>query len=138
MKKFVDWPRLKEVLHQQLGKPYKFGVEVKLTEANPLEFDCSELIEWSYAQIGIKVPDGSYNQYEQSVPVNGVVQFGDLAFFKKPDGGPVYHVGMIFNCMSFIEARGNPSNKVKLTPLSEWINHPNFTGLRRLKAVMDQ
>lgn len=136
MKKFVDWPRLKEILSQQIGKPYKFGAEVKITEANPLEFDCSELIEWGFGQIGIKVPDGSFNQYEQSIPVKEIAQFGDLAFFKRPDG-TIYHVGMLFNCMSFIEARGNPANKVKLTPISEWVKHPNFIGLRRLKAVLD-
>lgn len=137
MNKFVDWPRLKEVLIGQIGKPYVFGVEVKLSDQNPRAFDCSEFVEWGFAQIGIKVPDGSFNQYEQSVPVETVCQFGDLGFFKKPDGGPVYHVGILLNCLSVIEARGNPANKVKLTPISEWINYPNFAGFRRLKAVLD-
>jgi cell wall-associated NlpC family hydrolase len=86
MNKFVDWPRLKEVLSAQLGKPYVFGAETKLFDLNPLQFDCSELIEWAYWQVGIKVPDGSFNQYEQSTPIKGVCQFGDLAFFKRPDG----------------------------------------------------
>ncbi len=137
MKVFVDWPRLKEVLSQQIGKPYKFGAEVKNTEANPLEFDCSELIEWAYAQIGIKVPDGSFNQFEQSDPIKSIAQFGDVAFFKKPEGA-IYHVGLLFNCMSVIEARGKPYNAVKLTPIKEWLAHPNFTGFRRLRMVQDK
>ena len=137
LKRFVDWPRLKEVLIQQLGKPYRFGAEVQLHNTNPTEFDCSELIEWAYAQIGVKAPDGSYNQFNDSVPVLTTCQFGDLAFFKRPDGGPVYHVGLLLNNLSLIEARGKPYNKVKLTPLSEWVQHPNFTGFRRLKVVLD-
>jgi cell wall-associated NlpC family hydrolase len=136
MKVFVDWPRLKDVLSQQIGKPYLFGAEVNLRDTNPIKFDCSELVEWGYAQIGIKVPDGSYNQYDASIPVLSIAQFGDVSFFRKPDG-TVYHVGMLFNNLSVIEARGNPYNKVKLTSINEWIKHPNFNGFRRLKAVLD-
>lgn len=137
MKQFLDWPLLKEKLLAQLGKPYKFGVEVRMDNINPLEFDCSELVEWAYHQIGVKVPDGSYTQYEQSIPIYSMAQFGDLVFLKRPNGGPVYHVGILFNQISVFEARGNPYNKVMMMPLKEWLVHPNFAGCRRLKAVMD-
>jgi cell wall-associated NlpC family hydrolase len=138
MKQFVDWPLLKEKLLSQLGKPYVFGTEVRMDDTNPLKFDCSELVEWSFRQIGIKVPDGSYNQFEQSVPILTRVQFGDLVFLKRPNGGSVYHVGIVFNAISVFEARGNPYNKVMMMPIKDWVAHPNFAGARRLKAVMDE
>ena len=46
----VDWARFKSVLRAQLGKPYRFGAEVKMDDPSPQEWDCSELVEWAYHQ----------------------------------------------------------------------------------------
>jgi cell wall-associated NlpC family hydrolase len=45
----------------QAGKRYVFGAEASPSNANPSAFDCSELVEWCAARVGItpKVPDGS-------------------------------------------------------------------------------
>src|SRR5690606_31645960 len=52
------------LLLSQDGDDYVFGVEVKPSETDPRAFDCSELIEWGGARLGVKprVPDGSWNQ----------------------------------------------------------------------------
>jgi cell wall-associated NlpC family hydrolase len=49
---------------QQAGKRYVFGAEAAASDPNPRAFDCSELVEWSAARVGIspKVPDGSAAQ----------------------------------------------------------------------------
>lgn len=49
---------------QQAGKRYVFGAEASPSDANPRAFDCSELVEWAAARVGIspKVPDGSATQ----------------------------------------------------------------------------
>jgi cell wall-associated NlpC family hydrolase len=51
---------------KQKGKPYRFGVEVKLGDPNPKAFDCSELTQWVCHQLRVKpeFPDGSGAQYE--------------------------------------------------------------------------
>ena len=47
---------------QQVGDRYIFGAETNLADANPNTFDCSELIEWGCAQVGVPFVDGSSNQ----------------------------------------------------------------------------
>lgn len=46
----------------QAGDRYVFGAEVALDAADPTAFDCSELVQWAAAQVGLRVPDGSANQ----------------------------------------------------------------------------
>ncbi len=48
---------------KQAGDRYVFGAEADLRNADPNTFDCSELVQWAAAQVGVDVPDGSYNQY---------------------------------------------------------------------------
>lgn len=47
---------------EQNGDRYVFGAEVRLNDANPHTFDCSELVQWAVAQAGGSIPDGSQNQ----------------------------------------------------------------------------
>ncbi|WP_437760865.1 GH25 family lysozyme [Sorangium sp. So ce1389] len=51
-------------LLSQTEDRYIYGHEVRLTDPNPSAFDCSELIEWGCAQLGVKpaMPDGSWVQ----------------------------------------------------------------------------
>lgn len=46
----------------QDGKPYVYGAEASANNLNPRAFDCSELVEWSAAQAGVRMPDGANNQ----------------------------------------------------------------------------
>ena len=50
----------------QEGDSYVFGGEARLDDADPTVFDCSELVQWAAARVGVDVPDGSYNQYLQA------------------------------------------------------------------------
>jgi cell wall-associated NlpC family hydrolase len=77
----VDWNKFKEIGEKQLGKPYSFGVEDNLKDADPKAFDCSELVEWLYAQVGVVVPDGSMNQYDAELTQLLTHRLGDVGFF---------------------------------------------------------
>jgi cell wall-associated NlpC family hydrolase len=70
----------------QLGRAYRYGGSSPATG-----FDCSGLMLWSWAQVGVSLPRTSGAQFAatQRVPVSQL-QPGDLVFF----GSPVYHVGM--------------------------------------------
>lgn len=46
----------------QNGDRYVFGAEVRLGDANPNTFDCSELVQWAVHQAGGSIPDGSQAQ----------------------------------------------------------------------------
>jgi cell wall-associated NlpC family hydrolase len=67
------------------GDPYVWG------GAGPSVFDCSGLVMWAYAQVGISLPHFTGNQWNSGVHVSrSQLQPGDLVFFF-PD---ISHVGL--------------------------------------------
>lgn len=73
------------VAHDQVGKPYVFG-----SGPDTSSFDCSDLIQYAYGQVGIKLPRTTYDQIKVGTPVKwGQFQPGDLIF---ANGG--HHVVM--------------------------------------------
>ena len=60
----------------QLGVPYVFG------GASPRGFDCSGLVMWAYAQVGVSLPHATSAQWAATKPISmGDLQVGDLIFF---------------------------------------------------------
>lgn len=47
----------------QQGKAYRFGAEAEASEAQPTDFDSSELVQWAAARAGVELIDGSWRQY---------------------------------------------------------------------------
>jgi len=56
----------------------------------PSSFDCSGLVQWAYAQVGVRIPRTTYAQYAalRHVP-RANLRLGDLVFT-----GSLNHVGM--------------------------------------------
>jgi len=137
-----DLGKVVAVSKAQLGKPYKFGAKWDLKDPEPKgPIDCSGFIRWTWAQVGIAVPDGSQFQYDASCPI---VQPRptDLGFFKAL-GKDCHHVGMILDDVNVIEARGLQKdaagnmvyNAVILRPRVKWEAWREFTGWRRLSIL---
>ena len=81
--------RVLQIALNQLGKPYVWGAK------GPERFDCSGLTEWSYGQIGVRIPRGTAGQWPEMRPVEAaLLQPGDLVFFAI-EGGRVDHVGLV-------------------------------------------
>lgn len=71
----------------QIGKPYLFG-----SGPDTSSFDCSDLIQWSYEQVGIDIPRTTYEQIKIGRSVKGqALQPGDLIF--PHEGHVVMYVG---------------------------------------------
>lgn len=100
----IDVVKGRELLLKQVGKPYIFGYEVKLDDPDPKAFDCSELVEWFYAQMGFIVPDGTWHQYTQSSPIAEPEPF-DINLLLK-NGKTPFHVVMKFDDERIVHARG--------------------------------
>lgn len=126
--------RLKQVMISQLGKGYLFGCKPSPSDLNPFEFDCSGLVHWCYAQLGLTVPEGSEDQFEASVHIDTPV-IGDLAFFRADGSSTTHHVGMLFDDSSVIEARGSPYNRVINRPREKWEAWHEFVGWNRFKLL---
>src|SRR3990167_389162 len=127
---------LVETAKKLIGVPYLFGAEWSDITKMPEALDCSELCEGVYHQNGLKMPDGSQNQFNFCVHSPNPLP-GDLAFFGR--GGKeteIYHVGMVYSESDVIEARGfQPGSsfetgKVILRPISAWIAYKNFISFR--------
>ncbi|MFC9999854.1 C40 family peptidase [Nocardia sp. NPDC127526] len=60
----------------RIGSPYVYGA------TGPNAFDCSGLMQWSYAQAGVSIPRTSYEQLSSGTPVSmDQLQPGDIVSF---------------------------------------------------------
>jgi hypothetical protein len=68
-----------EIALSQVGKPYLLGT------AGPTTFDCSGLVQWSYAQIGRATTRTTFSQLDTLPAIQPEqVQPGDLIYFQYP------------------------------------------------------
>ncbi len=84
---------------QLVGKPYRYG------GASPsIGFDCSGLVQWSYAQAGRKLPRSTDEQrvVAQRIKVSEL-RPGDLIFFDQ-EGKKNSHVGIYVGNGEFVHA----------------------------------
>jgi cell wall-associated NlpC family hydrolase len=103
----------------QLGVPYVWG------GASPGGFDCSGLVMWAYAQVGVSLPHSSYAQWGYGVPVSAdQLEPGDLVFF---DG--LGHVGLYIGGGQFIEAP-HTGAFVQISNLADRMG--DYVGARRI------
>ncbi len=86
------------IAQRYLGVPYVWG------GASPSGFDCSGLVMYCYAQLGISLPHNAAMQYADCTHVaHGSEQPGDLVFFG-PSAGGIHHVGIYVGGGSMIDA----------------------------------
>ncbi len=83
---------------QYLGVPYVWG------GSSPRGFDCSGLVQYVYAKVGISLPHSSRMQYGCGRPVSkSALKAGDLVFYYRP----IQHVGIYLGNGRIIHATGN-------------------------------
>ncbi|TML44478.1 MAG: hypothetical protein E6G19_08715 [Actinobacteria bacterium] len=108
------------IAEHYLGTPYVWG------GASPAGFDCSGLVMYVFAQVGVSLPHSSYAQYGMGSPVSrDQLQPGDLVFF---DG--LGHVGIYVGGGSFIHAP-HTGDVVKISSISGWYAS-TYVGARRI------
>ncbi len=111
-------PAVVKVAYAQLGKPYQYGA------AGPDRFDCSGLVMYCYAQVGVRLPHSSYAQFQCGYPVSYAdLQPGDLVFFHGAG-----HVGMYIGDGQYIHAP-RTGDVVRIADLSK---RRDFCGARRI------
>ena len=105
---------------QYLGTPYVWG------GASPGGFDCSGLVVYVYAQVGVSLPHSSYALYGSGVPVSyDQLQPGDLVFFNG-----LGHMGIYAGGGTFIHAP-HTGDVVKVSSLSGYYSSA-YVGARRI------
>lgn len=109
------------------GNPYVWGGD------NPtVGFDCSGLIQWTYAQAGINLNRTAQEQYNMTKEVSiKDAQPGDLIFFKGTYGTPdfISHVGIYVDETRMFDSNDSGIGYHYWTG-SYWDSH--FAGIRRI------
>jgi cell wall-associated NlpC family hydrolase len=108
---------------QYLGVPYVWA------GATPSGFDCSGLVQYVFAQLGVALPHNAAAQWHDpravSVPRNDL-QPGDLVFFNKLD-----HVGIYLGYGYFVDAPHTGAD-VRIDNLSDGWYAANYDGAKRI------
>jgi cell wall-associated NlpC family hydrolase len=107
-----------------LGVPYVWG------GASPTAgFDCSGLVKFVYAQVGVSLPHYAASQFNYGIPVlRDELEPGDLVFFNG-----LHHVGMYVGNDEFIQAP-HTGDVVKISSLDEPWYATTYAGARRLES----
>jgi cell wall-associated NlpC family hydrolase len=96
----------------RVGMPYVWGA------AGPTSFDCSGLVQWSFAQAGVVMPRVAADQARTgpAVPVSQA-QPGDLIFYRTDPTAPDYisHVAIFLGKGLMIQAP-QPGQNVEIVP----------------------
>ncbi|MGW4350844.1 C40 family peptidase [Nocardia sp. NPDC004582] len=101
----------------RIGDPYVYGA------AGPNAFDCSGLVQWSYAQAGVSLPRTSYEQASAGSPVSyDALEPGDVVSFY--GGG---HSGIYIGDGNVVHA-STSGQPVKVAPISSM----PFSGATRI------
>jgi cell wall-associated NlpC family hydrolase len=94
----------------RVGDPYVYGA------AGPSAFDCSGLVMWAYAQVGISLPHFSGGQYADTTHISmSQLEPGDLVF----PADPGQHVAMYVGGGMIVQAPYTGAD-VQVIPLSSF------------------
>jgi peptidoglycan DL-endopeptidase CwlO len=114
-------PSAAQIALDYLGVPYLWG------GSTPTGFDCSGLVTYVYAQLGVPLPHFAAAQWDYGVPVAvSQLQAGDLVFFDALD-----HVGIYIGDNLFVDAP-HTGAFVRVDSLSEPWYAKKYVGARRI------
>ena len=114
----VGHPEAASIALQYLGVPYVWG------GASPSGFDCSGLVMYVYAQLGISLPHYTVAQWSATIPISeSDMQPGDLVFFNG-----LGHVGIYIGGGQFVDAP-HTGSVVRIDSLSSF---GGFDGAHRV------
>jgi peptidoglycan DL-endopeptidase CwlO len=108
----------------KLGRPYVWGAE------GPDTFDCSGLVQWAYAQAGVRMPRVTDQQWVTGPQVSlSQAQPGDLLFWRNDPTNPEYisHVAIYWGNGKMLHAP-HTGDVVKIVP----VNRRNLAGVVRV------
>lgn len=103
--------------YSMIGTPYLAGGNT------PDGFDCSGLVQWSFAQAGITVPRDSRSQQASAFEIGShALRPGDLVFW----GSPVYHAAIYVGEDMVIHSPSS-GRSVQVADIS-WMGTPSSYG----------
>ena len=113
-----------EIAQKYVGAPYRWG------GSSPSGFDCSGLVRYVYAQVGVELPHNAAKQYALGAPVSREELLpGDIVFFDR-----LRHNGIYIGDGRFIHAR-QTGKRVAIAGLDEAWYAERWVGARRIEPL---
>jgi hypothetical protein len=113
---------------KNIGAPYRFGGYSPETG-----FDCSGLVSWSYAQVGVNLPRRARDQIQFGIPIQKKeeLQPGDIVVFRDRRSRTGWHSGIYSGEGKFIHSPSQ-GRTVEEIRLDEEYYASRFAGARRV------
>jgi peptidoglycan DL-endopeptidase CwlO len=116
--------RVVEIARKYVGAPYRWG------GSSPSGFDCSGLVRYVYAQVGVSLPHNAAKQYMLGTPVSRAsLEPGDIVFFDR-----LRHNGIYIGEGRFIHSR-QTGKRVSIAGLDEAWYAEHWVGARRIEPI---
>jgi cell wall-associated NlpC family hydrolase len=115
-----------EVALESIGTPYLWG------GTSEDGFDCSGLIQFAYAQVGVRIPRVSRAQIRAGSPVApdpGLLRPGDVLGFADDGAGATDHVGLYIGDGEFIHSS---SSGVRISEITDPFWRARLVAARRI------
>jgi cell wall-associated NlpC family hydrolase len=87
--------------------------------SNTRSWDCSGLVKWTYAHLGLDLRHSASSQRLAGEIVTDP-KIGDLVSFNYRSYGSAYHIGIYIGPDEMIHAGGKPGDRTEIISISEW------------------
>jgi len=119
--------RAAENAARMVGAPYRYGGNT------PRGFDCSGLVQYSYARAGVSLPRSTDGLRRSTRPISqGSLRRGDLVFFNQ-EGKRSSHVGIYLGNNQFVHAPSR-GKTVHISTFGDRYWQRHFAGARRVDS----
>jgi cell wall-associated NlpC family hydrolase len=117
------------LVKNQIGKtPWVFQ------GSSPRAWDCSGLVRWAYARLGV---DLLHSASAQRVAGEFVTEpkIGDLVSFNHRSYGSAYHIGIYIGPDEMIHAGGKPGDRTEIRSISGWAKDNGGSGIKYTRII---
>jgi cell wall-associated NlpC family hydrolase len=117
------------LVKKQVGKtPWVFS------GSTPSAWDCSGMVRWTYAQLGVDLEHSATKQRLSGTIVTKP-KIGDLVSFNYQSYGSAYHIGIYIGPDEMIHAGGKPGDRTEIRSIKGWSKDNGNSGITYTRII---
>jgi cell wall-associated NlpC family hydrolase len=102
--------------------------------SSPRSWDCSGLVKWTYAHLGLDLYHSASSQRLSGEFVDEP-KIGDLVSFNHRSYGSAYHIGIYVGPDEMIHAGGKPGDRTEIRSISGWAKDNGGSGVKYTRLI---